>query len=146
MDPKLSGDDSVVHTFKGSNLSVSLLCHWIQSRTGRLPADIEMLEKGDINDFWSLGPVMQVPRTAEKAVQMYKRTVTEAVCEQRLATAVSMPETSQRESHNAVDFCCLHFQRSPALGATTQFMDGAGVVKRGGDGVRCGRQRPRCGN
>jgi hypothetical protein len=39
--------------------------------------------------------------------QMDKRTVTEMACERRLATAVSMPETSgfevpsQKESHNA---------------------------------------------
>jgi hypothetical protein len=95
---------------------------------------------------------MQLPRTAEKAAQMDKRTVTEAVCERRLATAVSMPETfgfevsSQRESHNAEGFCCLLFQRSPALRAMAQFMDGAGIVRRSDDGVGCGRRRPRCEN
>jgi hypothetical protein len=32
------------------------------------------------------------------------------------------------------------------LGATTQFMDRVGIVRRSGDGIGCGRQRPRCGN
>jgi hypothetical protein len=60
---------------------------------------------------------------------MYKRTVTEAVCERRLAMAVSTLETPgfevlwQRESHNADGFYSLLFQRSPALGAMTQFID-----------------------
>jgi hypothetical protein len=64
-------------------------------------------KNGDINNLCSLHPVMQIPRTAEKAVQMYQRTVTEAVSERRFVTAASMSETSgievllQRGSHNA---------------------------------------------
>jgi hypothetical protein len=72
--------------------------------------------------------------------------VIETVCERRLATAVSVPETfdfevpSQIKSRNAEDFCCLLFQRTPDLGVPTQFREGAEIVRRSGDRIWCGKR------
>jgi hypothetical protein len=95
----------------------------------------------------------------EKAARIHKCVMTEAACwlrlsspfgrieqsehfyERRLAAAVSMQETydlemrSRRETANTESLYRLLFRGRPTLGATTQFMDGAGVVKRSGDGA-----------